>query len=468
MSVAESSKHSFFATVRDAIKGVPHDYTSGNLGRAIILLAVPMVLEMVMESVFAVCDIFFVARIGTDAVATVGLTESLLTLLYAVAIGLAMATTALVSRRTGEKKPEAAATAAVQAIWLGIGVSALVGIPSWIYAPKLLEFMGASATVIETGVPYTRILLGFNVVIVLLYLNNAIFRGVGDPAIAMRALWIANGINIVLDPCLIFGLGPFPELGVGGAAIATTIGRGTGVLFQFYMLYGGKGRISLRQVAFKLKLPVMIRLVRVSLGGIGQFLIATASWVVLMRLVSPFGSAALAGYTIAIRIVIFALLPSWGLANAAATLVGQNLGAGRPDRAEKAVWLTGKYNMVFLGFVTVLFVATAGLVVRIFTDDPDTLLIAASSLRIMSYGYMFYAWGMVFTQAFNGAGDTKTPTWINLISFWMIQIPMAWWLSRSTGFGPQGVFWSIAIAESILTLIAAAMFRRGSWKSQVV
>jgi putative MATE family efflux protein len=458
----------FFATVRDALRGVPHDYTSGNLGRAIVLLAVPMVLEMAMESVFAVCDIFFVARIGTDAVATVGLTESLLTLLYAVAIGLAMATTAMVARRIGEKDPEAAATAAVQAIWLGLGIAALVGVPCWIYAPKLLEFMGASAGVIETGVPYTRILLGFNVVIVLLYLNNAIFRGAGDPAIAMRALWIANGINIVLDPCLIFGLGPFPELGVGGAAIATTIGRGTGVLYQLYMLQSGKGRISIRAVPFVIKPKILFRLVRVSLGGIGQFLIATASWVVLMRLVSPFGSAALAGYTIAIRIVIFALLPSWGLANAAATLVGQNLGAQRPDRAEKAVWLTGKYNMVFLGFVTVLFVATAGLMVRIFTDDPETLVIAASSLRIMSYGYMFYAWGMVFTQAFNGAGDTKTPTWINLVSFWMLQIPMAWWLSTSTGFGPQGVFWSIAIAESILTLIAAAVFRRGGWKTQVV
>jgi putative MATE family efflux protein len=458
----------FFATIRDAIRGVPHDYTSGNLRRAIVLLAVPMVLEMAMESVFAVCDIFFVARIGIDAVATVGLTESLLTLLYAVAIGLAMATTALVARRIGEKKPEAAAVAAVQAIWLGLGIAALVGIPSWIYAPRLLEFMGASQGVIETGVPYTRILLGFNVVIILLYLNNAIFRGAGDPAIAMRALWIANGINLILDPCLIFGLGPFPELGVKGAAIATTIGRGTGVLFQLAMLYSGKGRISLRQAAFKLKLPVLFRLVRVSLGGIGQFLIATASWVVLMRLVAPFGSAALAGYTIAIRIVVFALLPSWGLANAAATLVGQNLGAGRPERAEKAVWLTGKYNMIFLGFVTILFVATAGLMVRIFTDDPETLPIAAESLRIMSYGYMFYAWGMVFTQAFNGAGDTRTPTWINLIAFWMIQIPLAWWLSSSTGFGPRGVFWSIAIAESILTLIAAWMFRRGGWKTQVV
>jgi putative MATE family efflux protein len=415
-----------------------------------------------------VCDIFFVARIGIDAVATVGLTESLLTLLYAVAIGLAMATTALIARRIGEKKPEAAAVAAIQAIWLGIGIAALVGIPGWIYAPRLLEFMGASQSVIETGVPYTRILLGFNVVIILLYLNNAIFRGAGDPAIAMRALWIANGINLILDPCLIFGLGPFPELGVKGAAIATTIGRGTGVLFQLAMLYSGKGRISLRQAAFKLKLPVLFRLVRVSLGGIGQFLIATASWVVLMRLVAPFGSAALAGYTIAIRIVVFALLPSWGLANAAATLVGQNLGAGRPERAEKAVWLTGKYNMIFLGFVTILFVATAGLMVRIFTDDPETLPIAAESLRIMSYGYMFYAWGMVFTQAFNGAGDTRTPTWINLIAFWMIQIPLAWWLSSSTGFGPRGVFWSIAIAESILTLIAAWMFRRGGWKTQVV
>jgi putative MATE family efflux protein len=454
--------------VWDSLAGRPHDYTSGSLKRAIVLLAVPMVLEMSMESVFAICDIFFVARVGTDAVATVGLTESLLTLLYAIAIGLSMATTAMVSRRIGEKNPQAAAAAGMQAIYLGIALAVIIGIPCWLLAPRLLELMGASATVVETGAGYTRILLGFNVVIMLLFLNNAVFRGAGDASVAMRALWLANGINLVLDPCLIFGLGPFPEMGVTGAALATTIGRGTGVVYQFAVYRSRRSRIELRGEALRLRLSVLIRLVRISLGGVGQFLIATASWVALMRIVAPYGSAALAGYTIAVRIVIFALLPSWGLANAAATLVGQNLGAQRPQRAERAVWLTGLFNTVFLGVVTVVFVLVAPWLVAIFTRDPQITPVAVASLRIISYGYVFYAWGMVLTQAFNGAGDTMTPTYINMVCFWMLQIPLAWWLANGVDLGPRGVFWAVALAESVLAIVAAVVFRRGAWKRREV
>jgi putative MATE family efflux protein len=454
--------------VWDSLSGKQHDYTSGSLRRAILLLAVPMVLEMSMESVFAICDIFFVARVGTDAVATVGLTESMLTLLYAIAIGLAMATTAMVSRRVGEGDSKAASTAGMQAIYLGIGLAAVIGIPCWFLAPRLLELMGATASVVETGAGYTRILLGFNVVIMLLFLNNAVFRGAGDASVAMRALWLANGINLVLDPCLIFGLGPFPEMGVTGAALATTIGRGTGVLYQFAAFRSRRSRIELRGEALRLRLHVLLRLVRISLGGVGQFLIATASWIALMRIVAPYGSAALAGYTIAVRIVVFALLPSWGLANAAATLVGQNLGAQRPERAERAVWLTGVFNTLFLGLVTVTFVSFAPWLVAIFTDDPQITPVAVASLRIISYGYVFYAWGMVLTQAFNGAGDTMTPTYINMVCFWMLQIPMAWWLANGIDLGPRGVFWAVAVAESVLAVVAAMVFHRGAWKQQEV
>jgi putative MATE family efflux protein len=459
---------SFLRIVRESLSGVQHDYTSGPLRRAVFLLAIPMILEMVMESIFAVVDIFFVARLGPDAVATVGLTESLLTLLYAVAIGLSMAATATVARRIGEKDEKAAARAGMQAIWLGIGIAAVIGIPSLFLAPRYLELMGASTSVIEEGSGYTRILLGANVVIMLLFLNNAVFRGAGDATIAMRSLWLANGINVVLDPCLIFGLGPFPELGVTGAAIATTIGRGTGVLYQVVAFRSQKSRIRLEGDALLLRPKILFRLIRVSLGGIGQFLIATASWVALMRIVSQYGSAATAGYTIAVRIVIFALLPSWGLANAAATLVGQNLGAERPDRAERSVWMTGRYNMYFLLGVTALFVTFAPWIVAIFTDDPDVVPIAVASLRIISYGYIFYAWGMVFTNAFNGAGDTVTPTWLNAICFWALQIPMAWILANEAGWGPNGVFWSVAIAESILTVMAGLVFSRGRWKQTAV
>lgn len=458
----------FVGLIRESLAGRPVDLTAVSLGRAITLLAVPMVLEMAMESVFAVCDILFVSRLGAESVATVGLTESMLTLLYALAIGLSMATTATVARRIGQKKPKKAAEVGAQAVYVGLALSVVIGIPGFFFAPELLSLMKASPETIEIGSGYTRIMLGMNIVIMLIFLNNAVFRGAGDATIAMRSLWIANGINIALDPCLIFGLGPFPEMGVTGAAVATTIGRGTGVLYQFWAMRRPGGHITIRSDSWKIYPSVMIQLIRLSLGGVGQFLVATASWVALMRIVAPYGSEALAGYTIAVRIVMFALLPSWGLSNAAATMVGQNLGAQRPDRAEKAVWLTGFYNMVFLGAVTILFVCFAPQIVAIFSKEDPVVSVAVSSLRIISYGYVFYAWGMVLVQSFNGAGDTLTPTWINLFCFWMLQIPLALFLAQGLDFGPVGVFWSVAGAESVLATVAFLLFRRGKWKLKQV
>ncbi|MEE8117450.1 MAG: MATE family efflux transporter [Gemmatimonadales bacterium] len=450
--------------IREALGGAQHDYTSGSLSRAITLLAIPMVLEMAMESVFAICDVFFVSRLGDAAVATVGLTESMLTLIYAIAIGLSMATTALVARRIGEKNTDGATRAAKQAIVVGVLFGAATGLPCALFAGDLLALMGAEQVVIDTGSGFTAILMGTNVVILLLFLNNAIFRGAGDAVLAMRALGLANGINLVLDPCLIFGLGPFPELGVTGAAVATAIGRGSGVLYQFWMLRRQHSRIVLRPPLFRVEPQIMRELLRLSVGGVTQFLIATASWVVLMRLVSPYGKSAVAGYTIAVRIVVFALLPAWGLSNAAATLVGQNLGARQPERAERSVWLTGYFNTAFLALVTVVFLVFNRQLVSIFSDRPDTIQYGADALRIISYGYVFYAWGMVVTQAFNGAGDTMTPTWINLVCFWFLQIPLAWTLARGIDRGPSGVFWAVALAEAVLAVMSIVIFRRGRWK----
>jgi putative MATE family efflux protein len=452
-------------SIRDSFRGHQYDYTRGSMARAIILLAVPMVLEMAMESVFALCDVFFVGRLGSAAVATVGLTEAMVTIIYAFAFGFSMAATALIARRIGEKNPEGAARAATQAMTMALAFGIVAGIPGAIFAPELLALMKAGPEVIETGSGYTAILLGTNVVIVLLFVHNAIFRGAGDALLAMRALWLANGVNLVLDPCLIFGLGPFPELGVKGAAIATTIGRGSGVLFQLWILRRGSARLSLKGVSFRLQPRVMLELVRLSTGSIAQLLIATASWVALMRLVSPFGESAVAGYTIAIRILIFAILPAWGIANAAATLVGQNLGAKQPGRAERAVRLTGWYNAAFLTVVMILALLFGPWLLSFFTTDPETLKHGNDALRIISYGYPFYAWGMVLTQAFKGAGDTWTPTYINLFCFWVIQVPLAWWLSGSTELGPQGVFWSIGISETVLALTAMVVFKRGRWKT---
>jgi len=455
---------SWWSIVRASLRGEAHDYTSGSLPRAIWLLAIPMVLEMAMESTFAIVDVFFVAKLGDEAVAAVGVTESMLTIVYAFGIGLAMATTAFVSRRIGEKNVAGAVRGATAAVALGVGIGVVLGLPCAVFAPELLGLMDAPAGVIAAGAGYTRVILGGNLVVLLLYLNNAIFRGAGDPSLALRALVLANGINIVLDPCLIFGLGPFPALGVTGAGVATLIGRSSGLAYQLWMLRRGVGRITLRGAAARVELPIVRELVRLSLGGVGQLLIATASWVALMRIVAPFGSEALSGYTIAIRIIVFALMPAWGLSNAAATLVGQNLGANRPERAERSVWLTGRYNMVVMLAVTALFLALAPVLVSAFTIKPETHAIGVRALRTLAYGYVFYAWGMVVAQAFNGAGDTLTPTRLNFFCFWCFQIPLAWSLAGPLAFGPDGVFWAVCVAESVLAVWAILLFRRGRWK----
>ncbi len=452
----------------DAIRGTTIDYTQGSIGRAILLLSIPMMLEMCMESVFAVVDVYFVSSLGASAVATVGLTESLLTLIYAVGIGLAMGTTALVARRIGEKNPREAADAAVQAIFVGLAASIPFSIAGIFFAKDLLALMGGDEWVVEHGYRYAVWMLGGNAVIMLLFIINAIFRGAGDAAIAMRVLWIANAINIVLDPILIFGWGPFPEMGIEGAAIATNIGRGVGVMIQLFVLLRGAKhiRVALEQIRFHGE--VMWRLVRTSLGGIGQFIIATSSWVFLVRIVSEFGSDAVAGYTIAVRIFIFTMLPAWGFSNAAATLVGQNLGAKQPERAEKSVWITGTINMAFLALVSLIYILLDEELVSIFTNDPAVIGPGAECLRIVSYGYLIYAWGMVMPQAFNGAGDTMTPTKINFFCFWLLEIPLAYLLAVMWEKGPSGVWWSIVIAESMVGIVGIWFFRKGKWKKTVV
>lgn len=458
----------WWGTIRDAVRGTSHDYTSGSLGRGIVLLAIPMVLEMAMESIFAVVDVFWVSRLGADAVATVGLTESILTLVYTAAMGISIGVTAVVARRIGEQKPEAAAEAAVQGVALGLAVAGLVAVAGITLAPRLLSAMGASPAVIAIGSDYTRMMLGGSATVLLLFLINAIFRGAGDAAIAMRALWLANVINIVLGPCLIFGLGPFPQLGVTGAALATTIGRGTGVLYQLYRLMRGDARVVIRRVDLALRPVVMAALLRLSGSGTFQVLVGTASYIGLVRIMSTFGSEALAAYTIAIRVLIFALLPSWGLSNAAATMVGQSLGAGRPERAERAVWLAGGYNMAVLGVVGLVFIIFAHSIVGLFTHEAVVEGIGATGLRTMSYGFVFYALGMVLTQSFNGAGDTWTPTWISLGCFWLWEIPLAYALARVWEFGPIGVFAAIAISYSTFALVSTVLFRRGKWKLRKV
>jgi putative MATE family efflux protein len=464
IATTRSPRDDWWTVVRDAVRGIPHDYTAGSLGRGIVLLAIPMVLEMAMESIFAVVDVFWVSRLGPDAVATVGLTESMLTLVYTAAMGLSMGVAAVVARRIGEKRPDAAAEAAVQGIALGLGVAAVVAILGVALAPHLLAVMGASPAVTALGSGYTRMMLGGSATVLLLFLINAIFRGAGDAAVAMRVLWLANAINIVLGPCFIFGLGPFPELGVTGAAVATTIGRGTGVLYQLYRLTRGDARVAVRRIHLALRPAVMATLVRLSGSGTFQVLVGTASYIGLVRIMSTFGSQVLAGYTIAIRILIFALLPSWGLANAGATMVGQSLGAGDPDRADRAAWLASRYNMVVLGAVGLVFIVLAGPIVGLFTHDPVALPTGALGLRTMSFGFVFYALGMALTSAFNGAGDTWTPTWINLACFWLWEIPLAYVLARVWDFGPQGVFIAITVGYSTLALVSVVLFKRGRWK----
>jgi putative MATE family efflux protein len=465
---AIASPPSLWASLREAIRGSHQDYTQGSLNRAILLLAVPMVLEMVLESLFAVVDVFWVGRLGANAVATVGLTESLLSLVFAVSIGLGMSTTAMVARRIGEKDPEGAAVAAVQAVVLGLLVALAIGVPCWIWAPRLLGLMGASPEIVSLGSGYARIALGGSGVVLLLFLNNAIFRGAGDAAIAMRLLWVSNIINLILDPCLIFGLGPFPRLGVTGAALATFTGRSIGVAYQLFRLLRGTERLRILRRQLRVNLTVLLRLLRVSLTGILQFAIAHTSWIGLVRIVSVFGSAALAGYTIAIRVVVFVILPSWGLSNAAATLVGQNLGAKKPERAEAAVWRTGFYNMIFLGVIGVFFVFFAEPIIRLFTQDPAVVSLGTSCLRIVSYGNIGYAYAFVMLQAFNGAGDTVTPTIVNFFGFWMLEIPLAYWLAIPLGFRSNGVFWSIVVAECSIAAASAILFKRGRWKTQKI
>ena len=467
-AAAERGIRALLAVSREALSAGERDYTSGPIGRAVVLLAIPMVLEMAMEALFAIFDVFFVSRLGVDAVAAVGLTEAVMTILYALAGGVGMAVTALVARRIGEKRPEEAAVATVQAIALGVAVSALVGVPGALLAGTLLGLMGAPAAVAATGSGYAAVMFGSSLTVVLLFMINAAFRGAGDAALAMRTLWLANGVNLLLDPCLIFGLGPFPEMGLVGAAWGNAIGRGVGVVYQVAVLLRGRGALRLGGVPLGLRLDVIGQLLRLSVGGTLQYMVATVSWVALVRIVGGFGAAAVAGYTIAIRVIVFALLPSWGLAGAAATLVGQNLGAGQPERAERSVWIAGAFNTVFLLGVAVLFVAAARALVGIFTADEATLRLGAQCLRWVAYGYGFYGLGMVIVQAFNGAGDTATPTWINLGCYWLFQIPLAYLLAFPAGLGALGAFVAIPVAESLLTVVSVLVFRRGRWRTVAV
>ena len=459
---------SIWGAVREALRGSRRNYTEGPIGRAILILAIPMVLEMMMESVFVVCDVFFVSKLGPDAVATVGLTESLLAIVYTIGMGLSIGVTATVARRTGEHDNEGASRSAVQGITLGLFVSLGLGVLGAIFAPTLLRLMGASPDVLATGSHFTRVMLGGSASILLLFLINGIFRGAGDAQLSMRTLWLANGINILLGPCLIFGLGPFPRLGVTGAAVATTIGRSTGVLFGMAQFFRQSGRVHIHRRHLTVDPGLMVKLLRLSGSGMFQVLIGTASWIGLVRILAGFGSTALAGYTIAIRIVLFALLPSWGMGNAAATMVGQALGAGKPDRAEQAVWRAAFYNLCFLGVVGVIFVFGARGIVQLFTSDPAVAEYARTALRVIAIGFVLYAYGMVLSQSFNGAGDTWTPTWLGFFSFWLFEIPLAYLLAVHLGFGPFGVFTAIPIAFSVYAIAALVMFRRGGWKAKVV
>ena len=453
--------------VRESLSDNENDFTRGTLGRALGLLAIPMMLEMAMEAIFAVVDIAFVSRLGTDAVAAVGITEALVTILYAIAGGLGMGVTAMVSRRIGAKDREGAASVTGQAIWVGALVSVVTGVFGIVFARDLLVQMGASENVVHVGTGYTAILLGGSGSIMYLFLLNAAFRGAGDAAVALRSLALANGINIVLDPCLIFGLGPFPEMGVPGAAVATTIGRGIGVIYQLNYLFRGRGRLQFQFRHLTLVRQLIKRVLVISAGGIGQFLITTASWVVLMRIIAFYGSAPIAAYTIALRMVEFAILPAWGLGNAAATLVGQNLGADLPERAERSAWLAAKYNAVFMTVVGGLMLLMAPQITALFSSDPDVLRYGTSCLRILGVGFPMYAVGMITIQALNGAGDTASPSALNFVSFWIVQIPLALWLATRLEFGPNGVFIAIVLSESLLTVLSVIIFRRGRWKQHL-
>lgn len=455
----------FIQYFKIAVTGKEQNFTSGSIRRAVFMLSIPMILEMLMESIFALVDILYVSQIGVNAVATIGLTESVITLVYAVAIGLSMAATAIVARRVGEKDLKGASNAAVQVIFLGVFVAVIISVIGILYPKEILGLMGGEPDLIAEGYGYTKVLLGGNMTIMLLFLINAIFRGAGNASVAMWTLILSNGLNIILDPMFIFGFGPIPAFGVEGAAIATTIGRGTAVVFQLAILFFGYSKIKIGIKDLVLRVGVMFNLIKVSLGGIGQFLIGTSSWVFLMRIMSEFGSEVLAGYTIAIRVMMFTLMPAWGMSNAAATLVGQNLGAKEPERAELSVWKTGKYSAIFMGLVSIVYLVFAPQIIVLFNTTPDVVKYGSLCLRVIAAGYIFYGYGMVVINAFNGAGDTKTPTYINFVCFWLLQLPFAYVMAITLDFGPSGVFWAITLAEILIAVVAIIWFKKGHWKT---
>ncbi|MFN3379062.1 MAG: MATE family efflux transporter [Runella zeae] len=458
----------FFQLLLQALKGEEQEYTTGSINRAIFLLSVPMILEMVMESLFAVVDIFFVSQINTNAVATVGLTESVLTLVYSIAIGLSTAATAIVSRRIGEKQLAEAGHAAAQVILVSVILGVVVGVSGFLGAESILRAMGGSEELIASGSNFTRIIFASSPAIILLYTLSGVLRGGGDAAVAMRSLWIANGLNIALCPLFIFGWGPIPAFGVAGSAIATTIGRSAGVLYQLSALASSKGAVQVLRSQLRPDFAIIRNLISVAAGGTGQFIIASASWVFLTRILSDFGPSIVAGYTIAIRIIVFTILPSWGMANAAATLVGQNLGANEPTRAETSVWRAAFFNFLFLVAVAIIFFVFAKPIISWFNNDPLAVATGVNCLRIVCLGYLFFAYGMVISQSFNGAGDTLTPTLMNLVCFWAIEIPLAYLLAKKLALGPEGVYISVAFSESLLAIIGVILFRRGKWKMKKV
>ena len=455
----------FIQYFKIAVTGKEQEFTTGSIRRAVFMLSIPMILEMLMESIFAIVDIMYVSQVSVNAVATIGLTESVITLVYAVAIGLSMAATAVVARRVGETDLKGASNAAVQIIFLGVFVAVIISVIGILYPKEILSLMGAEPDLIAEGYGYTKVLLGGNITIMLLFLINAIFRGAGDASVAMWTLILSNGLNIILDPMFIFGFGPIPAYGVEGAAIATTIGRGTAVVFQLAILFYGYSKIKVGFKDLVFRAGVMLNLIKVSLGGIGQFLIGTSSWVFLMRIMSEFGSEVLAGYTIAIRVMMFTLMPAWGMSNAAATLVGQNLGAKKPERAEQSVWKTGKYSAIFMGLVSIIYLVFAPQIIVLFTTTPNVVKYGSLCLRVIAAGYVFYGYGMVVINAFNGAGDTKTPTYINFVCFWLLQLPFAYVMAITLDFGPVGVFWAITLAEILIAVVAIIWFKKGRWKT---
>ena len=464
MQQQKISLKQFYKYFKIAVSGKEQEFTTGSIRRAVFMLSIPMILEMLMESIFALVDIMYVSQVSVNAVATIGLTESVITLIYAIAIGLSMAATAVVARRVGEKDIKGASKAAVQVIFLGVLVASIISAFGIMYPKELLSLMGAEPDLIEEGYGYTRVLIGGSITIMLLFLINAIFRGAGNASVAMWTLVLSNGLNIILDPMFIFGFGPIPAYGVEGAAIATTIGRGTAVLFQLAILFYGYSKIKIGFKDLVLRMDVMLNLIKVSLGGIGQFLIGTSSWVFLMRIMSEFGSEVLAGYTIAIRVMMFTMMPAWGMSNAAATLVGQNLGAEKPDRAEQSVWKTGKYNAWFMGLVSIIYLVFAPQIILLFNTTPDVVKYGSLCLRVIAAGYIFYGYGMVIINAFNGAGDTKTPTYINFVCFWLLQLPFAYLMAVYLDFGPIGVFSAITLAEVLIAIIGVIWFKKGAWK----